>query len=214
MDMMAWTTRPHMPNQIMNVSKELTHVKEEEEEEILSTISWCVVSRPCCFLLNRYVLEYLNRHRSFALCRCRSRRFEQNYGDDTCLYEFTPGQSVRMAALWNKYRDEGSQTPQCKDSPIKFKAKGKQRNCAWVKRQKRTAKICKQSAVKSHCPVTCKSLGYCTSDSKKRFRVGKRWKSCKWVKGSSTASRCNRKGVLDTCRATCATTPNKSGPIN
>jgi hypothetical protein len=96
----AWTTRPHRVGQTLAiVPKTETHALYKMDS-ILSTILWCVVSRPCCSLLNRSFLECLTRHRPSALC-CR---FEQGYSDDDCVDHFTEGQAVRMAALWNAYR--------------------------------------------------------------------------------------------------------------
>ncbi len=108
---MAWTTRPQSqglprPFQTLNVPKDKTHALYKTDW-ILSTISWCVVSRPCCSLLNRSFSGCLNRPRPSALC-CR---FEQDYGNDSCINHFTEGQAVRMAAMWNAYREGATPEP-------------------------------------------------------------------------------------------------------
>jgi len=95
---------------------------------------------------------------------------------------------------------------ECNDSPLKMKVNKKPKMCAWVlKKDKQTVKGCGKPGVKSHCPVACESLDeYCTSDSTKRIQLNNgKWKSCKWVK--INVSRCDKKGVFDTCRETCAT---------
>jgi len=96
-------------------------------------------------------------------------------------------------------------TTECKDSPLNMKVNKIPRDCEWV--AKNTPNRCTKRGVMSHCPLTCASpVIDCTSDSTKRIQLQENdaWKSCAWVRNKKTASRCNKSGMIDTCRATCA----------
>jgi len=98
----------------------------------------------------------------------------------------------------------------CKDSPLNFLIKKKSRSCAWVANNKtaKAQKRCKEPGVESHCPVACASPVHCTADSTTMIQLKENdeWKSCKWVRNKDTVGRCNKSGMRDTCRATCADT--------
>ena len=94
---------------------------------------------------------------------------------------------------------------ECIDSPLRFRAGKKFRNCKWVGSW-RPDKRCAKRHVASHCPITCGSS--CEEDSNRKFwldpGVGNgKPKNCIWA-GKNKTKRCKKKGIKETCRVTCS----------
>jgi surface protein len=94
----------------------------------------------------------------------------------------------------------------CVDDPD-FRLGGvKAKNCEWVAKQK-TEERCKKPGVLDACPVTCDQScaiaeGDCTDDPGFRLN-GIKGKGCEWVAKQKTDKRCEKLGVMDSCRRTC-----------
>jgi hypothetical protein len=95
----------------------------------------------------------------------------------------------------------------CADDPD-FRLNGvKAKNCEWVAKQK-TEERCKKPGVMEACTLTCSPHPECaprtdcTDDYDFRLN-GIKGKSCEWVAKQKTDKRCEKPGVMDSCRRTC-----------
>jgi len=100
---------------------------------------------------------------------------------------------------------------ECIDSLLPLKVNGKKKRCGWV--SKNASVRCKKRNVPSHCPLACDGVQsscdeFANSDSNKKFYPGKstNTKTCSWVKRNPALleKRCNKTGMISTCRDTCS----------
>jgi len=122
-----------------------------------------------------------------------------------------------MAVVKLLLQNGALKTFQCADSPLKLSSKNdlNPKGCEWV--AARAKSRCGKLKLRMHCPATCarkmgKVMGfYCQpntdsycKDSKRKFLIRGKVRSCKFV-GKKSAQKCERNnGVKETCPLTCA----------